>query len=299
VSEPLPALDRPVNYLVSFPYYRKANLTDYVTRGLRLIADSGAYSAHHLGVTISVDAYADWLTPRMGSLAWAASLDDRANDVEHCWRNYRRLRHHHRLDVVPTIHAGDPPATLDRYAAEDVDLIGLGGLVPHRGRPKATMPWLVAVMRYARDRHPQIRFHGWGVTSWQLLAALPFFSADSSSIASAYRYGRLSLFDPTTATFTGLVIDGHGPRTQHELLTRGYGLATEDCLTSTPANRTMWVRLAVRSLQLHQGYLRQRHGLLSPPRYAAADTVPGLQLFVVDAAPSHVHRLMTPLEVPA
>jgi hypothetical protein len=175
--------------------------------------------------------------------------------------------------VVPTIHAGDPPATLDRYAAEDVDLIGLGGLVPHTGRPKATMPWLVAVMRYARDRHPQLRFHGWGVTSQLLLSALPFFSADSSSIGSSYRYGRLRC---STRPRPRLHHPGHRrprPRAQHELLTRGYGLNTEDCLTSTRANRTMWVRLAVRSLQLHQGYLRRRHGLLSPPRYAATDTV--------------------------
>jgi hypothetical protein len=299
VSEPPPVLDRPVNFLVSFPYFRKANLTDYVTRGLRLIADSGAYSAHHLGVTISVDAYADWLTPWVGSLAWAASLDDRPNDVEHCWRNYRRLRHHHHLDVVPTIHAGDPPTTLDRYAAEDVDLIGLGGLVPHTGRPKATMPWLIAVMRYARDRHPQLRFHGWGVTSQLLLSALPFFSADSSSIGSSYRYGRLALFDPATATYTTLVLDGHGPRAQHELLTRGYGLNTEDCLTSTRANRTMFIRLAVRSLQLRQDHLRRRHGLLSPPRYAATDTQPGLQLFAVDGALWAPPMLMTPQEVPA
>lgn len=288
-------LDYPVNSLVSYHYFRKVNVGDYARGGLRLIGDSGAFSARTVGAVIKIPEFAEWCHRWRDALVWIASLDV-INEPEKTWTNYRELRYGHGIDVVPTIHAGDDSHYwMDRYAGDGVDFLGLGGLVSHRNRPEATLPWLVDVFRYARDHHPTMRFHGWGVTNMRLLGALPYYSADSSNIGSSYRYARQPLFDPRTGKIEQVDIQHGKARDHHELLTRIYGLSTEDCTTSTAANRTMWVRTGVRSFQLIQAHLRRRHGVVTSPTYGVVDHLDGMHLHGVDAADHQMRRLLRPV----
>lgn len=261
-----PQLRYPFNALVSFHYYRKHDLSILTRAGLRLIGDSGAFSAASTGAPITVAEFAEWATRWREHLCWIASLDV-IGDSEGTWRNYRALRDTHGIDVVPTLHAGDDKHLLDRYAGDGVDFVGLGGLVPHRGRPKATMPWLVDVMRYARDRYPTMRFHGWGVTNPTLIKALPWYSVDSSNLGSPYRFARLVLFDPAGGTWHQANLDGADVFRIEALLRRHYGVRAREVTYSTPANRRLLVRLMARSYQLVEDYLRKRHGAISGPSY--------------------------------
>lgn len=287
-------LSYPVNALVSFYYFRQADVAEFAARGLRLIGDSGAFSARTVGASIDIGEFAEWCHRWRDSLVWIASLDDRVNEPEHCWANYRRLREHYGIDVVPTIHAGDDAHHwIDRYADDGVDFLGLGGLVSHRGRPKATIPWLADLMRYARDHHPGMRFHGWGVTNPTLLMALPYYSTDSSTVGSAYRHRRLPLFDPRTGRWAQLQVNRHA-REHHDLLTRVYGMRTEDCTSSSRLNYTMWIKAGALSFQLVQEWVRRRHGAIPAPHYGVRDRLPGMHLHAVDAAPNMLERLLLP-----
>lgn len=268
-----PALRYPFNALVSFHYYRKHDLSQLSAGGLRIIADSGAYSARTLGAEIALDEFAEWALHWRAHLAWVASLDV-INDPETTWKNYRILRHDLGVDVVPTLHAGDDKRWLDRYADDGVDFLGLGGLTPHRGRPQATIPWLADLMLYARAKYPTMRFHGWGATNPVLTKALPWYSVDSSNLGGAYRYGRLVLFDRSTGTWRQIKMDGRAAIDNDVLLARDYGVRGRDVRTSTPETRRLLVRVTGRSYQLVEDYLRKRHGPVTAPTYGVREPTP-------------------------
>src|SRR5690606_17654109 len=165
---------------------------------LRLIGDSGAFSAWSQGAKITLEEYAAWCRRWWDHLCWCASLDV-IGDPMATWRNWVALRDRYGLLTVPTLHAGTDVKWLDAYAAEGVDLIGLGGMAGTGQAPRA-FRWALHMVRRARDRWPHVRFHLWGVTHRRFLDTLPVWSADSSGLmGGAYRYGNLRLFDPATA----------------------------------------------------------------------------------------------------
>jgi hypothetical protein len=281
----------PFNALVSYHYYRRDDLSKLTAAGLRLVGDSGAFSARQVGVSVDLGEFADWCHRWQRHLVWIASLDV-LNQPEVSWRNYRTLRDKHGLDVIPTIHGGDDSHTwIRRYAEDGVDFMGLGGLVSQRARPLAVLPWLADLMRYAREHHPQMRFHGWGCTNPVLLRVLPYYSVDSSSLGASYRYARLTLFDPRTAEWARIVLDGRDPHRYHDMLTRYYGVTARQVLHSTVGNRTLLVRLGGRSYQYAEDYLRKRHGQVSAPRYGINADAPGPHVHGTDGSFTHLTRL--------
>lgn len=149
----------PVDALVSYHYYAKdkamAPLVD--TGRLRLIGDSGAFSARSQGAAIDLDAYAAWVTRWRDHLCWAASLDVIGDPIG-SHRNWLRLRDDHQLAAIPTLHAGSDMSWMDAYASQGVDFIGLGGMAGPSGAGRAYR-WAVHAFRYARDNWPAVRFH--------------------------------------------------------------------------------------------------------------------------------------------
>ena len=182
----------PRNVLCSYHFFKDFDL-DRISH-LRVIGDSGAFSAKSVGAEITTANLAAWANKWRHRLCWVAALDV-IGDAEATRRNWHEMVDEYGVPGVPTIHFGCPPETMDYYVERGVDFIGLGGLV---GRPApAQMRWMVSMFRYARDKHPDLRFHGWGVTSRDALK-LPFFSVDSSGWTTGVRYGRVILRDPHT-----------------------------------------------------------------------------------------------------
>lgn len=253
----------PVDALVSFHYYRRDDLMRAVTepRHLRLIGDSGAFSAWSQGAPVQLSEYAAWCLKWRHTLCWVAALDV-IGDPDATRRNWQIMRDDYGLDTVPTLHAGADPKNLDGYADAGVDYCGLGGLV---GIAPRAFRWLISVFRYARDNHPGMRFHAWGVTNRQILEALPFYSADSSGImGQAYRYARLRLFNPHTSRDTAIALDGRDPYRHRDLITGVYGIEPASILTSKPANRALLIKLAAASTQQYARWLQARHKVTAP-----------------------------------
>ena len=290
MTTPTVHLDYPVNSLVSYHYFAKADLTSLAEGGLRIIADSGAYSAASLGTAIDRDAFASWAIAQRHNLCWVASLDV-IGDTEGTWRNYRYMRHQRGLDVVPTVHYGADPAALDRYAHEGVDFLGLGGMVPHKGQPDKLLRWCVTMFRYARTNHPGMRFHGWGVTHPRLVDNLPWWSVDSSGAGAAYRYGRATIYNPATGKNATFSMDARSAHAHGDLLRKHYGLNPGDVSASSRENRALHVRLGARSMQLKEAWLRNRFKV-TPPTYGdSAPTTQGPNIHHVDTDPGHVQCL--------
>lgn len=263
-------LHYPVDALVSYHYFRTDALMDKVTGGwLRLIGDSGAFSAHTAGVAITVDEYAAWCHRWSDRLMWCASLDV-IGDPRKSLANWRALRDTHGLATVPTIHVGTDPSWIGAYASEGVDFIGLGGMV---GRPMPVMMrWSAAMLRHARDNYPQVRFHAWGQAGRTYLDSLPVYSADSSRSAVAYRFGILRLFDPVSGRQHNLKLDGTPAVMRHGRLLRDvYGVDPQQVRTSHGGNRQLLIRLAAAGIQQYAAWLQRRHRGVTAPTWGVRD----------------------------
>lgn len=165
------------NRLLSYYYVRSHNSPrrEFEARagvGLKTFIDSGAYSAHNTGKTITVQGYTKWLQNNESCCCAYANLDV-IGDVEATWDNQRYMEERG-LNPLPCFHFGEPEEYLDRYLAE-YDYLALGGCV---GVPlPQKVRWFDWVWSKVKDQ----RLHAFGQTSARLLFRYPWYSADSTS----------------------------------------------------------------------------------------------------------------------
>lgn len=237
---------------------------------ISIMVDSGAFSADTQGHTITVAQYAQWLTdlacPILGPrLTTALSLDvlrdpaaSRAN-----WLRLREMGH----ETVPVTHLGDPPDVLDAYVAEGARYIALGAMVGRSITRK--LRWATHLHHHVRERHPDVRLHGLGVGGQKIVEALPWYSVDSSGFGSAYRYGRLRLFDPDRRAFIDVQTRDRRSLHRHgRLLRTRYGLSPGQLYdegVEKGTRRAALIRASSRSLLLWQTSLQQRRSVSPPP----------------------------------
>lgn len=258
-----PPVEYPLDSLVSFHYYRRDEdmqaLVD--TRRLRMIGDSGAFSALTQGQPIKMPEYLDWVKRWHRYLCWTATLDV-IGDPAATLANFRLLRDRHQLVTVPTLHVGTDPRWMAAYARDGVDFMGLGGMV---GRALQSLPWIVQVFRYARTHHPDMRFHIWGVTHRKVVGSVPAYSADSSGFGSGYRYAYLRLFDPRDGKwYVADLRKRTGIYKQGQLLRQVYRTDPQLLERPTPENRQLMLQLAARGYQLYASWLQRRHNVPPP-----------------------------------
>jgi hypothetical protein len=154
--------------------------------GTHLMLDSGGYTAYTRGQTIDLADLAAWY--RANPAEVYAALDV-IYDPAASLANALALRELG-ADVTPAVHAGTPPAEVDRLADHGFASIALGGLVnKHNARP-AVDAWAHACLDRADAR--QLRVHGFGLlpsNPARLPLLLRFSSVDASTWLAA-RYGR-------------------------------------------------------------------------------------------------------------
>lgn len=278
-------LTTPFDALVSFHYFNGKNneqmVTDMARAGMRVIGDSGAFSAMTSGKPINIDEFAAWAERHRDHLAWTASLDA-IGDPSTSWKNWRYLSTNG-LETVPTIHYGTEPEAMDRYAERGVDFMGLGGVAARKDR-KNVLRWLVAMFRHARDHHPAMRFHGWGLTSRQYMAHLPFYSVDSSGFGAGYRYGTVSVWHPELAKNVSFRANGKESAQHAATLRRYYGASPRELATSHSDNRAQHVHLTALSAQYMTEHYTRRHRV-SPP---ASQGPVGTRVHWVDSSKGNI-----------
>lgn len=286
----------PRNILLSHYYYKKRDIDEL--RHCRIIADSGAFTARYQGKVILNSQLALWTKRWEHRLAWVACLDIATPDTTATRTNWLKLVNDYQLPAVSTLHAGDHPSEMDWYAEQGVDLLGLGGMAGANLSHAASFRWLVSVFKYAQDNHPQMRFHGWGMTKMDIVR-LPFWSVDSSGWGNAYRYGRITLRDPFSTKDISIDLDGKAVFKHPELihmLRDGYGVTPKQIAKAGPHNRNLLVRLSALSASVYEQRVRQMHRkkMVTPPKWGRlkgwnfSDSDCGPHIHLVDGYNPHM-----------
>lgn len=298
-------IDDPFRMLLSYHYFRTINIHELLDDKFptdpapEVFADSGAYSALTQGAAIDVHEYGTWAARFQDRFRVIANLDvigDGEHSAAGTWENQRILEDGYGLRPLPVFHAGEPWSALDRLLEHGYTYIALGGLV---GRPAAAvMPWLVKCFKLAQGR---VVYHGFGLTSWQAMSSLPWYSLDSSSWGSGYRYGLIRLYDDRSKRMVQIDI-GHLRRGvyKYAYLIRALGFDPA-ILTVEHVDRTVLNRLSSAGWRHIEAMLRKRHGLIQLPKGVEEPTVHirdadlahssiGVRLYAVDGSADNLIR---------
>ncbi|AEW92952.1 MULTISPECIES: hypothetical protein [Streptomycetaceae] len=211
--------------LTSYAYWRDTDMGELVgdlqaLHGGRveIFADSGAFSVATTGSTIKLADYAAWLHQWRHVITTAATLDV-IGDPEATHRNTATLLNAG-LNVLPAFHVGTPWPMLEDLCSRHAYL-ALGGMVPHSKRPDDVMRWLIRAFRIAR--HHGAVYHGFGQTRFATIAALPFYSVDSSAWVSGARYGNITLWDDRRCRLVTVPVGRPTEARKHAALLRTHG----------------------------------------------------------------------------
>lgn len=171
---------------------------------VRLVVDSGAFTAWKKQKPIAVEAYADWalsvkhlvdrfvnldvIPGRWGVIASSVEVEESAAAG---FRNFCYLRKRG-ITSLPVFHQDENISWLLRYIREGCDWVGIS---PCNDRTtKQKKHWLdevFSVLCNTSSGLPCIKTHGFGVTSVSILHRYPWYSADSSSWVSAGMFGTI------------------------------------------------------------------------------------------------------------
>ena len=283
-------MTEPFKALCSFAYFRTPAFGDFLQElhagPAMVFGDSGAHSARTLGITLTVEDYAAWCHQHDRSLTLYANLDV-IGAPEATWRNQQALETRG-LAPLPVFHTGEPWHWLERYIDQGHTYIALGKLL---GNPLADLlPWLDTAFRVADGRAV---FHGFGMTTWDVLRRLPFYSVDSSTWNEGQRYGIVKLFDDRTGQWARLLLRDKPAVLRHRDLIRHYGLDPRALANRAHFNaaQDQVAAAMAESYRRAESHLRTRHGQVTIPhggrdpvtRHGAA-AAPGLHVYLASAS---------------
>lgn len=182
------------NILESWHYVGKQRYVDQMRAdGAKVFLDSGAFSAHTLGVKMSLIDYCDYIKRNSDILrvedgALMASVLDGIGDPLQTWRNQYEMELRG-VRPLPCFHAGEPDEYLEHYVA-NYDYITIGGMVgKSAGQLHKFLDRIFERFIIDGSGRAKIKVHGFGVTSIPLMEAYPWYSCDSSSWVQATAFG--------------------------------------------------------------------------------------------------------------
>jgi len=249
----------PMNLLWSYAYARNtkldATIASWPVERVRFFADSGAHSARTLGIHLDVESYGTWLHQWHKHFTVYANLDVIYGPTA-TWNNQRALEDMG-LSPMPVFHTGEPWSALERYLDGGYTYIALGKLL---GNPwKSLRPWLAQAFRMAEGKAV---FHGFGLTTWAALREFPFYSVDSTSWTSPYRWGTLTLFD--SGRWVTVKLRDRSDVMQHRRVLESYG-ADLKLLTHEGRSRKRIAALSAEAYVRAGEWVRKQHGPLALP----------------------------------
>lgn len=279
-----PVKPRELGGLFSFHYFKDADLGTFLDRleanGYQpeVFTDSGGFSAFSQGVIVDLDSYARWLVRWKSRLHHYANLDV-IGDPRASLRN-QILLERKGLRPLPVLHVGSDPEEIRTYRARGYEMMCLGGMVPLlpvvasslRGdQIHPAVDWLSKCHEVAKEEG--VILHGFGATNIAVMRAWPWVSVDSSSWATGFRFGRVTVFDPLRKTIARLACRDTQTLLSYASVLRFYGVDPMDLIRDGDKTRIALVTLAGRSHLAMARWLRSLPG-----------TLPGFQLYLADSA---------------
>jgi hypothetical protein len=264
--------------LLSYFYYRNVDLDELLEKYFPgnypdIFADSGAFSGMTRGVVIDVEEYAEWLHRYKHLFSAYANLDV-IQDAEATWENQQKLEDAG-LEPVPAFHVLEDWKWLERYL-EGYRYIALG-VAGMQARGDAIMAWLTRCFQMAGERAV---YHGFGLTSWQVMASFPWYSVDSSSWGQGFRYGTISLFDARIGRFHKLRLGSREDWLRHSTTVRAWGFDPLDFADRARNDRAKICAISALSYMRAEQWLRRHHGAIRIPGQGDSGTGPKTHLVV-------------------
>lgn len=192
----LAARDSVRHILESYHYVHKPQYVQLMREnGAQVFLDSGAFSAHTLGVEIDLPGYCAYIQQnddiiRKDEGIVMASVLDGIGDAQ---KTYENQMHMESLGVrpLPCFHSGEDARYLDWYVA-NYEYITLGGMVG--AGTDQLITWLDRIW----DNHlvdgsgrAKVKVHGFGITAVPIMERYPWHSVDSSSWLQSANFGSI------------------------------------------------------------------------------------------------------------
>lgn len=139
-----------------------------------------------------VDAYAAFVKQHQAYVQYYSNVDVIYNP-EITWEVQQYLEQEHGLKPVPVVHFRTKLKWIKHYMEHGYDYLGLGGFA-QKVSSLRYVEWADPVFDVICDnpkRLPQIKTHGFAVTSFRLLLRYPWYSVDSSSWTKAAAFGQI------------------------------------------------------------------------------------------------------------
>lgn len=177
-----------LNVLVAYPYFDDKILSLLRSRDhsdLRIIVDSGAFTAWNTDRTIDLDSYCRFLDSISCLRPFHAVQLDVVGDPDASWKNYLKMRERG-YDVMPVFTRGEFLDRLD-LMYQHTDYVMFGGLVGGR-KNKNYVKWFL-------EKNAGRKGHWLGFVNMDFIKCFRPESVDSSSWMSAARYGNVSFYD--------------------------------------------------------------------------------------------------------
>jgi hypothetical protein len=182
--------------LESWHYVGRQRFVDEMRAdGAKVFLDSGAFSAHTLGVKLDVGEYCDYINRNRDILRvedgnLMASVLDGIGDPLQTYRNQLEMEARG-VRPLPCFHFGEDERYLEWYLA-NYEYITIGGMV---GRTKSELiTWLDRIWdRFVIDGSgkPRAKLHGFGITTVAIMERYPWYSCDSSSWIQGAAFGTI------------------------------------------------------------------------------------------------------------
>lgn len=273
--------DVQLRILLSYWYYKDADLDalflKYFTEPYPdVFADSGGFSAMSQGIEINIDEYAAWIKRYMHLFSVYANLDVIGN-AEATLKNQRYLETKHQLQPLPVVHAAMNYKPLENYLKEGYTYIALGGLVPYAAQPKVRMRYIIGAFKLADSAAV---FHGFGVTSWEVMSQLKWYSVDSSSWGSGFRFGVIQLFDSVRGRFEKAKLGDVSGCLKLSRLFEELGFNWQDFADRKRNDRAKICAISALSYIKAEQYLRRKFGEVYIPNKSKE----GLNIYMADIA---------------
>ena len=253
--------------LLAFPFYENVDMDELlgplIARGIKVFADSGAFSAWRSGNSIDLDRYTAWLKKWSHLFNQYANLDV-IGDAAGTAVNQAALEAEG-LHPLPTLHYGVSWERFDEVIDKSPSYVAFGGMVGRMTyENKDVMRWCVHAL--SRTQEAKVNVHGYGVTRWEAIWNLPWHSVDSTTWQNGSRYGSLLLFTGDRlfqARATQLVDNLPAIRATGMTLHDAY----DGINKKAPRNAAL---VALRSIVLAQSAVRRRHAKDDFTIYCAA-----------------------------
>lgn len=189
--------------LISFAYLEPWKGRKLIKQNkVELICDSGAFTAWNKGASINIDKYIQFIKDYEEIITHVVNLDvipgttgseptveDIELAAEQGWKNLEIMKAQ-KINPIHVFHQGEDFKWLTKMINSGLDYIGISPCNDFADLKK--MHWLDHSFRLiANSINPNIKTHGFGVTSNKLLERYPWYSCDSSSYSLSAAFGNI------------------------------------------------------------------------------------------------------------